>query len=380
MIKGQMDFDLSPIQLDDMRAYLHATGWRQSDYANPRLLVYTYPDPHGERPFVVTLPGNQEFLDYYSRLDDTLTRLAAVEHVDYVDILRKIQAFRRDVISARLMLDGKAYPSMDHAAHFIQGMRDLITSAAWMEERGNHKLFRGRPPAQVSAQAKQFQLAHTFQGSFGFTIESALGNFNQPLVVVDEAHRSTVAPLQRRVLVRIIRGLRSTERAVQKNDSREISGHYEQGFNANLCKAACIMLEEMNEKEIRYDVHWSIDLQAPEDLVHTEQIILQRNALHLLEEAEKYLRNSVDVQEGSRKLIGLVTHLMYNKRKDNTVRSIVLEDEILGPVTIFLDAKDYDRAGKAHFDNLRIAISGYLVFQGKAQKKFLHNAHELMVL
>jgi hypothetical protein len=100
------------------------------------------------------------------------------------------------------------------------------------------------------------------------------------------------------------------------------------------------MLEEMDEKEIRYDVHWSIDLQAPEDLAHIEQIILQRNALYLLEEAEKDLRNSVDVQEGPHKLIGLVTHLMHNERKDNTVQSIVLEDETLGPVTIFLDAKD----------------------------------------
>jgi len=119
--------------------------------------------------------------------------------------------------------------------------------------------------------------------------------------------------------VRIIRGLRSTERAVQKNDSREISEHYEQGFNANLCRAAHIMLEEMDEEEIRYDVHWSIDLQAPEDLEHIEQIILQRNALYLLEEAEKDLRNSVDVQEGPHKLVGLVTHLMHNERKNNTV-------------------------------------------------------------
>ena len=97
MIKSQMDSDLSSIQLDDMRAYLQATGWRQRDYANPRLLIYTHPDPYGERPFVVTLPGSQEFLDYYSRLDDTVTRLAAVEQVDYADILRKIQSSHRDV-------------------------------------------------------------------------------------------------------------------------------------------------------------------------------------------------------------------------------------------------------------------------------------------
>lgn len=204
---------------------------------------------------------------------------------------------------------------------------------------------------------------------------------------MDEAHRNTVAPLQRRVLVRIMRGLRSTERAVQKNDSREISKHYEQGFNANLCKAARIMLEEMDEKEIRYDVHWSIGLQAPEDLVHIGEITLQRNALHLLEEAEKDLRNSgedprssVGMQEGPSQLIGLVTHLMHNERKDHAIWSIVLEDEILGPVTISLDAQDYERAGKAHFDNLRIAVSGYLVVQGKTQKKFLNNVHEILIL
>src|SRR5258708_39790875 len=228
--------ELKRIKLADVISYLRSTGWQRKKYTDTRTIVFAKDDEEEGRPFLVALPGKDEFTDYVGRIEEAILRLADVEQSSFEAILQKIQAVGQDVMYLRLTLARDEFPSLERTSHFIEGVRNLVAYGACMEREQRRSL--EQPFHERLDQAQHFHFAHTFQGSFGFTFESQVID-QLPLWQGYER-----VPLQRKVLERITRGFRFAHQAEQMHDPDEISEHFTQCFNANMCKAQVERLQD----------------------------------------------------------------------------------------------------------------------------------------
>ncbi|HEX4204828.1 MAG TPA: hypothetical protein VHZ51_11665 [Ktedonobacteraceae bacterium] len=208
-------------------------------------------------------------------------------------------------------------------------------------------------------QAQHFQFAHTFQGSFGFTIASQIADTQQLTLWNGQNH----APIQRRVLERITRGLLLAKSAEQHHNSEEISKNFTRGLNANMCKAIVDMLEETQDIQVAYSVHWSPRLQPSSDVSHITPILLDRGTSSYLREAAEYLERTADTDlEEEKTVTGLITSL---SSEGPAVGMVTISTEGFGKVSFSLQPKDYAVACDAHRDGQAVSVRGKLARQGK---------------
>lgn len=347
--------ELRRIKLADMISYLRSTGWRRVKYTDTRTTVFAKEDEEEERPFLVTLPAKEQFTDYASRMAEAIMRLADIEEVSFDAVLQKIQAVGQDVIYLRLTLGHNEFPSLESTSHFIEGMRNLVTYGACME-REQRRYFE-QPFHEGREQAQHFQFAHTFQGSFGFTIESQIVE-QHPLWTGYEP-----IPLQRKVLERITRGFLFAHQAEQTHNPDEISEHFAQGFNANMCKAVLEMLEDIRNGQVAYAVRWSAHLKPSEDVAQVEPITLGQDTSYYLQRAATTLeRTAARELRGERTIEGVITNLGFDGRGE---REVIMMVEGFGKVSFVLDADDYIAAGLAHLKGQTVHVIGRLTRSGK---------------
>jgi hypothetical protein len=365
MMEDQMDLDLSQVPLENVINYLKSTGWRQIKYEDDLIDVYTKPDEQSERPFVVTLPKSQNAPDYATRIEETIARLSVIENSSFEAIWRKIQTIKLDVIFIRLVIARNEYPSVDRAKHFIDGMRELISWGACMEQR--QQRYFPQPVRQGREQAQHFKLAHTYSGSFGFAFESQLPDTYQLPIWSDYKD----LPLQRRVLERITRGFLFTRQAERNHNSQEISERFSQGFNGNMCNAALEMLKDIRNGEVIYGVNWSSTVKASDDVAQLEPIVLRKDTMYYLQDAAKYLeRTGLEDLKGLRTIEGSVIGLSYDGQG---TREIMMQADGIGKVEMVLDEEAYQRAGQAHLSEQRITVTGQLSKRGKRGPYILTN-------
>lgn len=359
MIEYSQGLDLSDIKVADIVVYLRANGWSQEAYHDRTTLLFTKPDEEEEESFLVALPYTEKYRDYSGRLEEALGRVAEADETSLTEILQKIRALHRDVIYVRLQLDGQAYPTLDRAAHFVQGVRDLVSWGACLEV-DMRPYFAHRPTHEGPEQARHFQLAHTWKGSFGFAIESLLPE--SPPTIWDAIEQQEI-PLSRRVLERIVRGFLLAQRAVEHQEVGHIIQHYDKGFNGNMCEAAQEMLNAIGEEAVEFRVQWSLDLAATEDVAELPPMTLRKDVLIYLQKATEILRQqaptSSDPQAQEQELLGLVVNL-WDRGKKNVTHWIQLVTQTYGPVRMKLDEMQQHQAADAYVRRVDVSVKGQI--------------------
>ncbi len=331
-------------------------------------MVFARDEIEGEPPSLVTLPAHEQSSEYRSQMAMAVVRLADVEETTPQDIVEKIQSVGQDIFSLRLLLSPDELPSLEVTSCLLQGLRNLIVYGACMEK--DRRRYFDQPFRVGREQARHFQFAHTFQGSFGLTIESQISD-SQPHAVWDS---HSLPPIQRRVLERITRGFLSAKSAQQKHNPEEISQHFEQGFNANMCKAVVDMLQEMQDKPVIYSVSWARCLSPSQDVAQIAPIVLERETAQYLQEAAQYLERTADKDlEGDRILEGFIVSLSFEK-PDERIVTIITEE--WGKVSFSAQPDEYTAACDAHRERQMISIRGKLVKQGKRKPWALLNPHD----
>jgi hypothetical protein len=345
------------LTLDNFIAYLNSTGWRRIEDHNDRRIVFVKDTDDGEPPFLVALPANEQFSNFTSGIAMAVRRLADVEETSTEDIIRKIQSVGQDIIYLRLSLSHNDFPSLETSSRFLQGLRNLVVYAACMEKEPR-RCFE-QPFRIGKEQAQHFQFTHTFQGSFGFTIESHIADIQQ-LALWSEQNRP---PVQRRILERITRGLLLVKNAEQRHNSEEISQNFMQGLNANMCKAIVDMLEEIQDAQVIYSVHWSSHLLPSLDVSQITSILLGKETSHYLREAAEYLEQTADADfAGDNTVEGPIINL---HSEDQTARVVTVSADGFGKVSFSLEPKEYAIACNAHRDGYTVSTKGQLVRQGR---------------
>jgi hypothetical protein len=220
-------------------------------------------------------------------------------------------------------------------------------------------------------QTQKFLFAHTYHGSFGFTIESPI----EATLFQDDPK----PPIARKIVERITRGLLTVKQAEQIQNASAITENYETGLNANMCTAAVDMLSEVQGVRIEYSVNWSARLQAPTDIAHIPAIALERSSSIYLGQAAKQLEDlSQELEDKGEQLVaGEIVNLASRDGKRGSVTFVTTE---YGNVHMVLNKEAYQVACDAHRDRRTIQVRGYMTKRQKQKTWELTNPHELKVL
>ncbi len=349
------DQSLQDIQIGDIIAYVQKSGWSLRNYPNSRLILFEGSKDDKGKPLVLTLPANKDFLDSNKIIANAINLLAAIEHTSPQAIIQKIRSSNRDTIYIRILLPSETVPSLDAASHVINGLRNLVVYSACMEREPRR--YFGRPFKEGQQQVEHFLFGHTFQGSFGFTVESPV---EYPVV---DLWGNSYRPIPRRVIERITRGLLFLKSAEQKQKSEEISQHFESGLNANMCNAIIEMLKDKENIKVEYSVHWSSQLEPSPDIADIDPILLGGEATYYLQEAARHMEEFDNTDaEGVSAVQGRIIELTSDSQSNGTVE---ISMEGIGKVRFSLGSEEYQKACNAHRDRRSVSAKGKLTKKRK---------------
>jgi hypothetical protein len=113
----------------DLRAYLHARGWREEGRLGDKALILVR-DAHGES-FEILLPLREDIGDYLARMAEAVHVLAEVEQRAETSILADLSVAGSDVIRVRAMEashDG-TIPLLGGVALYTEAREVLLAAA-----------------------------------------------------------------------------------------------------------------------------------------------------------------------------------------------------------------------------------------------------------
>ncbi len=347
----------SLVRVADLARYLNRQGWHRAGHPNERLLVFEK-SIGGDRVRKLVFASHDEYSDSARLIENALEVLAEEQGVALDQLARSVHSVDRDILTVRLMsvqASSGGLP-LDVAAKLIFQLRDFLAYAACVEQ--SPQAYFPKATAIGRQYAEKCRFGHTFPGSFGFTIESPTGI--APLARPDD----TPAPFERRVMDRIVRGLRDLEEAVLSGEVDAITSRYEQGLNANLCEVLEATLKHAEDAELEYAVAWSPEWPVAADLRGVRSVRLEQRSAGFLGAAARQLR---DLKESKSQTIrGQVVELRSEESSSEDMATVLWSEEgrrLRVRVALALD--DYQLACDAHKSRLTVSVTGRLEKVGK---------------
>jgi hypothetical protein len=183
-----------------------------------------------------------------------------------------------------------------------------------------------------------------------------------------------LAPIERRIMERVIRGLVATKQAVQRQSVDDLVKSYSIGFNANMA-GAIIDIAPTESTTVEYSVIWSPRISPPEDISEVTSIALNLTDYHFLKAAAKEMRQ-LEVQDTVNvrgRVLGLSTtddphkldsgqSIIVNWNRPDTGHTVKLIVE--------LSPKEYILAVDAHREWSPIIVTGEAKLVGNRWRLF----------
>jgi hypothetical protein len=221
---------------------------------------------------------------------------------------------------------------------------------------------------QATDYADNCRFAHTFRGSFGFTIESPLQANDEPtLAVVPEQ-----VPFERRVIERFARGVQAVCRAVDADDTTPITDGVATGFSANSCEQFANLIEDTSPGGMHIAFVFSSEWRTSSELDKPLKFEVGLRHIEVTRAAAKTLREKPVVRPET--ITGLIVDLhsrhdplgLFGGSRANQNIVVAWRPEGVGEIQVFvpLSQTDYLMAVNAHHDGLPVTISGLLEQQG----------------
>lgn len=364
------------ISLEMLRRYLVAMGWhtpaRSTDHASSLLPkpgtrrnfeIYTS-DISGFEGIELVIPSSVDSSEYAIQIARTIDALSALEDRPEEDVAQSIREVAFDVVRSRIP-DAQVLNDSIHleiARSFVVGIRGVLASAATAELNPSSYFLRLRKEATDYADHCRF--GHTFRGSFGFTVESPL----QPNKQVPLPGFSPLPPFERRVILRLVNGLRNVGRAVATDTTDPITNSIQTGLNANVCEQLATLVEETSQGGVAFDFSFSPEWQGSHAYpAEPGQFFLDNRHVEVIKAAAKELR--AKVQSSPEVVFGRVIRLASDANPADLTDlmgerevAILWSSENLGDITVraSLSPPDYLRAVEAHGAGRPIEVSGTL--------------------
>lgn len=360
--------EIIEISLPDIERFLHVHGWKKAKQDNDKILTFLLPKTHTDGYLRLILPSNKEYIDYFDRVSDAINILSKIHGKSVEQVIKEISVVSHDVFKARILNPGTYSNSipLSIAAENIKSLKDLFVYSACSEERGLP--YFDKPLTIGLNHVNICQFGHTFDGSFGFTINSPIANevetieFNQ-YSLINEIKKST---FERRVMERIIRGLNLVDEAVKKDDGDIVVNNYDIALNSKMCQAFLGISQYMS-KEVEYYISWSPLVELADDVKTKNCWHLNEAYYRILEYAAAEL-NKIEPRVDT--IIGQVITLHSNSNplaEGDFTRQAIIRYEYDGKknnIKLDLNRIDYDTVYTAHGKGLPVKVTGTLFRKG----------------
>lgn len=352
---------LPPLGL--MRRYLLANQWEVSSLRGGALELFTLGSDKDVSPEIVL--SNRGSEDIERRIMQALRTLSSITGMAIERLARDISMYDFDLLRAMLPNSMVLRDSIHIriAEKFIFNTRKFLTSAAAAEIRKVLVVTDNQSAGSEYADSCRF--GHTFKSSFGFAIESPAGpapkNFDGDI---------TIAPLERRVIERIARGLSTIEKATDLKSAEPLLAETAKGFNFNMMNDFTTWIADTSAGKVKFDFTLTPAWAPSPDIRLSAEI--QEAALPLLDSAISQLRPTTGPVFVT--VIGQVVRLETKEIPANLLDEgryeIRLEgtNSETGPIVlkVRLSAKDYLLAVGAHRDGRVVAVTGEITRANKA--------------
>lgn len=356
--------DLSTFSLLDVKKYLKDEKWNVIDQSS-KAIVFEGPQTDSGNPIIFKLPASEENSDYFERISDLINILAAIKRTQQQIIINQISVMNNDILRVRVLNPGENKFSipLDIAASEIEALKTLFIYAATSEVKPRPSF--DRPLSNGIKYANQCQFGHTFEGSFGFTINSPikLADYSQLSLFEEEPIEIS---FERKVMERIANGFIDIEKANENKDINIIVDDFENGLNSKMCDSL-IALSIEKSKQIEYSIEWSTRIKPSKEIDLFSNLIIEEPKLEIIEEASKKLKF---VEPFDEIVIGPIITLHSNKEPfsdEDFTRTAIIKHEFEGrkiDVKLELDKKGYEVAYNAHGEGKTVQVEGSLFKKG----------------
>jgi hypothetical protein len=366
--------------LSAVRRYLRASGWRVQRQLPAKGLDLFVSSAEDMQDIEIVLPERPDLPDAERRVALAVRSIAQFENRDLDAVLASLQAIGFDVVRAKLPdhLVFRRSIKLDVADRFVRRMRRLLAASADAQLQPLPSSSSIDRDAQSYADRCRF--GHTFEGSFGFSVESPVGA--APEFAPGES--PPPPPFERLVVQRLMRGLRMVNDAARQEAPELISREYKRGLNANACEELIALVEGTTANHIGFEFVLSPEWSTPADLTTSLLLDLRPAALEVVREAAKQMRERPLVVPV--RVIGRVIRLETREDPSDLFhaagsREVTVEwpSEDWGrlSVRVRLGPTEYLQAVEAHREGREISVSGVLERGGRGW--FLNEAHDFSV-
>lgn len=343
-----------------LKDYLLQSGWLKIEHPNRRLdLFESSPDETGDFGSI-SLPSSAEMLDARALIENSIKILSDVQKIDPSKLRRDLYGNAGDAIRARLFKPSGHENSLPLrvATEVLTGLKDLLSYSAYTQSIPKPYFDRVGPVGGQFVNSCVF--AHTFEGSFGISIECPFTE-TQEFPTLD---LPSTPPQARSALERLAKGFIDLREALQTDSIDPIVDDYEKGFNANICRKLADVYEAADGRNIEYDFLWSFTLKSKLEN-HWKPITFTDRAYHMSLSAAKTLDKAEVFPLTT--IFGRIVSLRSEKPPTQTdeifsERYITMQWERekgqIPNIRINLSHQEYSAACDAHKDGRRISVTG----------------------
>lgn len=347
--------------------YLLCTGWeRDNSFRNPRMWLFFKKE---EPNLVLAFPSNENSIDFYSKIYDTILTLSDLQGDSPEEIIASLKSAYTDRIQFRVISDStkRGKVSLKYAAQCVEGLRDLVLYAACAEENAQPVCARAYNSAKNYLD--KFQFGQTEYGSFVFNVDvQVVAEENEQFYLSDFVPDLPV-PREHKIIQRIQTAFAQVESVVARQEkiADVVESAYQNGITANMCDA---ILKLKPEDDV--DVSVETTFRYAEALTHSVQPPVKNTleTIHfsLVDEISKRYRDRILVEDVI--LRGTVKMLSRDTSADgdwpeNTVRLLARVDNRLRSITLHLPPEEHRSACNAFRDDKEVEVTGIL---DKSQK------------
>ena len=361
--QSESHIPITSVPLESLKRFLKLRNWRLNDDRVGSLLVYGGPQDDSGRPIILTLPATAEFEDTPEMISKVLCVLAALERTSVRSICEVISNLGCDFLRQRIISpSNSASIPLKTADRLLGTLSDLIDYAACLEEDPQPFYERRRKIGKTFTEKCRF--GQTFMGSFGISIQMPIPpSLN---------NNSEQTPFERRVMIRIARGLLSISRGLQEADVGILTQAYRQGFNADLFETMLEMAEVLDNHNMEFQFLWSPEFPSPAEVRMSTPLSFSSEAIKpLVESAAKSLRSSCESRETT--IEGPIVQLRIDEGSNDedaiepgaikSGRRIIciqweLEHNRFANIRVPLPLENYKQACDAHRDGKLVSIRG----------------------
>lgn len=274
--------------LENIKLFLEKKGWHRKETKFTGLVFYCndlYKDIN------IILPKNINNLDSEHKINDALNLIALMDEIELHVLKNLMYNFDKDLHNYRVPGANIESVSLLLAEEILTTSRKIIYYTAQTVYDKMKDSFRNEKRSKYNisnSYVEKCSFAHTWRGSFGFTIETPL---NLPSIGLFE---DTPENYERMISKKIFDGMRIVTQAEENKSANFIVDNSEIGFNAKMLSSLMEIAECVQFRDLEYSTSWSPAIKVQEGYSDKKRFILNNNTFQYIEKALSQLGNEDD--------------------------------------------------------------------------------------